>query len=139
MISILFSFLVLSSAEATEIKAFESDLCTLFPNGSWGHCCFEHDLHYWAGGTRERRKWTDLELRKCVADTGEKFVAKLIYRGVRAGHLFPFKIKDKKWGNGFPSRDAFKEHSADEIFLIVDELQHYDFDSQLKNKLVDSL
>ena len=134
------SALLISVSSQANLRTFESDLCTMFPNGKWGHCCFEHDLHYWAGGTKERRNWADRELRQCVRDTGKKRIAEIMYWGVKLGRLSPVKLKSKRWGNAFlGKRKRYKQHSYEEILIIVDELQHYDFDPELKNKLLDSL
>lgn len=51
----------------------------------WANCCFNHDIHYWIGGTEEQRKASDLELKECVKMTGESLGSFLMYTGVRIG------------------------------------------------------
>ncbi len=86
---------------------FVSDGCTGFPDGTvkdpvlWKECCFEHDLHYWAGGSHTSRDKTDLRLRECVREKGEPIIAQMMYLGVRIGGYNPRKIKDKQWGNAW--------------------------------------
>lgn len=52
--------------EASLTQGFQSDMCTSSPNGSWGHCCYEHDLLYWVGGSFEQRKIADDQIMKCM-------------------------------------------------------------------------
>lgn len=94
--------------KSKEIKPFESDGCSLFPDGTvkdqnlWCHCCYNHDIAYWRGGTREERKIADQTLRNCVEEkTGNKALADLMYTGVRAGgsSIFPAWYR---WGYGWP-------------------------------------
>jgi hypothetical protein len=89
------------------LKPFLSNGCTGFPDGTkenpmqWRHCCVLHDLAFWAGGCSQFREQADLELKRCVADTGSKFTAFLMYLGVRIGAHSPIKIKGEQWGNGW--------------------------------------
>jgi len=54
--------------------------CTLWPEGSWHHCCVAHDYAY-ADGIYS--KWdADVELMKCVYHTGHPIVAFLMFLGV---------------------------------------------------------
>lgn len=76
---------------AGDLKAFVSDGCSAFPEGTaehqrlWLHCCTDHDYAYWQGGTYKARLAADLALRQCVAAVGEKDVALLMLAGVRVG------------------------------------------------------
>jgi hypothetical protein len=97
---LLFSF----NAEALEIKNFETDGCTMFIDGNWGHCCYMHDLRYWYGGDHKRQDEADTELKNCVEKVAGINWATLIYKGVRLGHHSPIKNK-YRWGWGWsPNR-----------------------------------
>ena len=51
-----------------DLKPFATDYCTLYVEGThqqpnlWRHCCVEHDLYFWAGGSLDDKKATDLNL-----------------------------------------------------------------------------
>lgn len=90
-----------------EIAPFDSDGCSLFPDGTWDDrtlwcdCCFEHDIAYWRGGTEEERKSADEALRDCVLERTENDqLAELMYHGVRLGgaSIFPSWYR---WGYGW--------------------------------------
>ena len=49
-----------------ELKPFESDGCSMWPDGNYRQCCVEHDRAYHAGGTKEQRRAADEVLRDCV-------------------------------------------------------------------------
>lgn len=75
-----------------ELTPFTSDGCSMFPNGipyfnenKWLRCCVIHDVAYWQGGTAEQKLQADQNLRACVASTGEREIAELMYLGVRVG------------------------------------------------------
>lgn len=88
------------------LRAFVSDGCTGSPNGPqespnlWLHCCEQHDLRYWAGGTAADRFDADRELRACVKATGRGDTAQIMYRAVR---LFgnPYNKTPWRWGFGW--------------------------------------
>ena len=95
------------SASPADLKPFTSDGCSLFPDGSikdrvkWCDCCLNHDISYWQGGTADRRKKADRELRACVElRTKDKVLAETMYLGVRAGGhpAFPTWYR---WGYGW--------------------------------------
>jgi hypothetical protein len=81
----------LNSNEVQDLKVFESDYCSKWPDGTkedptqWAHCCFTHDLHYWIGGTEDERQEADTGLKKCVKLSGSSIESFLIYMGVRIG------------------------------------------------------
>lgn len=104
--SLVFIFLLSSScallnpnpnrAQAKEtsipvLETFTTDYCSEWPDGNmddpkrWASCCFNHDIHYWIGGTEEQRKASDFELKECVKTTGESLGSFLMYTGVRIG------------------------------------------------------
>ncbi len=107
--SILAALLISGAVLAKEppLRTFATDGCTGYPNGTrekpnlWRHCCVEHDLSFWSGGETAGRPRADRRLRKCVAETGEKREAQIIYWGVRLGSLSPIKIYGMQWGNAW--------------------------------------
>lgn len=97
-ITILIAYALSGCASSTSIKDFTTDGCSLFPDGTsreknlWCECCFDHDIAYWRGGTKEERKEADKALRICVKDkSGSSSLAWAMYIGVRfGGHpIFP--------------------------------------------------
>jgi len=90
-----------------QIKAFSSDGCSSFPDGTlkqqnlWLSCCTEHDLSYWAGGTYDQRLAADQQLRRCVAEINQPKIAEVMFLGVRLGGS-PFFPTRFRWGYGWP-------------------------------------
>jgi hypothetical protein len=118
-------------ARPGEIRAFESDGCSLFPDGTagdrtkWCDCCFVHDVAYWRGGSREQRKSADRTLRDCVLErTGDKALADLMYHGVRVGGdpAFPTWYR---WGYGWSYQGRHRRLSEEEKRLADGELAAY--------------
>ena len=93
--------LLLCGCGGTQLSPFSSDGCSLFPDGTWSHCCYTHDLTYWKGGTSAQRQEADLVLRQCVEQTGHSTTASLMYHGVR---LFGSAYTPAwfRWGFGWP-------------------------------------
>jgi hypothetical protein len=97
----LLLFLALSPILKAELKLkpFETDGCTMFVEGTkekpnlWKHCCVEHDLRYWFGGSESDMDTADLRLKSCVQKVAGDNWAALIYNGVRVGHYSPIKNK----------------------------------------------
>ena len=118
-------------ARPSHIRDFESDGCSLFPDGTagdrrqWCDCCFAHDIAYWQGGSREERKIADRKLRDCVLErTGDKALADLMYHGVRAGGdpAFPTWYR---WGYGWSYRWSYRPLSEEEKRLAGENLEKY--------------
>lgn len=42
----------------------DTNYCTLFPDGSWGYCCYQHDCFYDLGGQESDRLAADITLRR---------------------------------------------------------------------------
>jgi len=78
---------------------FKGDGCTLWPDGDYRSCCEAHDHDYYRGGTGAERKASDKRLQDCVRAKGHKYIAPLMYFGVRIGGVSwlptPFR-----WGFG---------------------------------------
>ncbi len=110
------------------LKAFTSDGCSAFPNGTiqeqelWLQCCYEHDLAYWKGGTFKQRYNADLELRQCVAKVGEPEIANLMLAGVRVGGT-PFLPTPFRWAYGWPYPRGYKALTQSEEELIQRQLK----------------
>ena len=117
----LSSNLFASEVDNNLLKNFETDFCTMFKEGTkkspdlWKHCCVKHDLAYWVAGNKSDMKRADKEILNCVKKTGKPFVAKLMYSGIKFGHLSPIKNK-YKWGWAHKdNRKKYQELSAVEI------------------------
>ncbi|MFQ5486322.1 MAG: hypothetical protein ACE5DO_13450 [Desulfobacterales bacterium] len=105
-----YAFVVLFGAACSSdsgLRPFTSDGCTLFPDNShisaddWCSCCFEHDMAYWRGGTKQEREAADLELKACVMEkTRNEALAALMYEGVRLGGS-PYFHNWYRWGYGW--------------------------------------
>jgi len=107
------------NANASELKPFTSDGCSLFPDGTpedsvlWLQCCIAHDKSYWRGGTYQQRVQADFALKNCVAQVGEPAVAQLMLAGVRVGGT-PFLPTRFRWGYGWDYPRGYKALSDDE-------------------------
>jgi hypothetical protein len=88
-------------------RPFTSDGCTLSPNWNVFHCCVEHDMDYWCGGTKEERKNSDFIFRQCVQEQSD--TASLFYWiGVRVGGI-SYLPTPWRWGYGHKFlHDKFK-------------------------------
>lgn len=120
--------LVTTLAGGGELRDFESDGCSLFPDGKpgdpalWCDCCLAHDVAYWRGGSAEERKRADEALRDCVLQrTGSASLAKLMYAGVRAGGhpVFPVWYR---WGYGWTNRENYAPLTAAEEAMVQQKL-----------------
>ena len=115
------------------IRPFTTDLCTVSPQSwlpftnkeGWAHCCIEHDIAHWAGGTQKERKASDVRLRQCVKKIGGSFIALVYYSVVRRfGH--PYMVVDaplesprhSPWGYGWSyyiGHDSLIENQKDSV------------------------
>ena len=105
----------------SELRAFSSDGCSLFPDSSlisesdWCSCCFEHDLAYWRGGTAAERERADGVLRDCVAGkTDNETLATMMHEGVRLGGS-PYFYSWYRWGYGWGYERKYQALSPAEI------------------------
>lgn len=121
-------FVVSISAFAESLTAFKTDYCTNYPEGTrespelWKNCCLEHDMYFWAGGTRAERDEADLQLRSCVEKKAGTSQANIMYYAIRAGSLSPVKFPDKKWNNGWREREDYAQLSEEDIDRIEAEI-----------------
>lgn len=82
---------------------YESDNCSLFPDGNYADCCVAHDAEYFFGGSLKERKAADQRLKKCVRSKNPGWKGKLLsnamYVGVRIGAV-SFLPTPFRWGFG---------------------------------------
>lgn len=115
----IYLFLLAGCSSKNNIDSFSSDGCSLCPDGTlsqkrlWYHCCYNHDIDYWHGGTAEERKSSDETLRSCIAATGKTITADIIYYGVRLGGS-PYIPTWFRWGFGWPYLRGYKTLSKTE-------------------------
>jgi len=108
---------------ADQIKPFESDGCSYFPEGTsenqnlWLECCVQHDYAYWKGGTEEQRLQADEELRDCVVAAGRPDVAEIMLAGVRVGGS-PYLDTSYRWGYGWPFGRDYGPLTEEELAQI---------------------
>jgi hypothetical protein len=145
IILIIFSLVFVCSLKAQEttrtLKDFETDGCTMFIDGPpsnptlWRHCCFEHDLRYWFGGTTEDREFATMELHSCVEKVAGSFWADLMYEGIEAGGLSPFKHK-YRWGWAWtPERDQ-SELTPSEVDYVIKRLNDVELDPTYREEFI---
>lgn len=131
----LFPILFIGCSQKMELKSFKSDGCSLFPDRNiitkldWCECCFEHDISYWQGGTKEDREDADIRLRECVFEkTGDEKLAELMYRGVRFGGSTYFP-NWYRWGYGWDYSRKYKPLTKEEELIVKKMLELYESDS----------
>jgi hypothetical protein len=81
-------------------RPFTTDVCSMWPDGTWAACCIEHDIAYWCGGPDEARERADDAFRACMRAEGGPCLSTLSYVGVRVGGpaWMPFPWR---WGYGW--------------------------------------
>ncbi|MBI5208264.1 MAG: FAD-binding oxidoreductase [Candidatus Firestonebacteria bacterium] len=119
------------SSSQDVIKPFESDGCSLFPDGTyknknlWCDCCLNHDIAYWKGGTFEERLQADKALRDCILEkTGDLILAEIVYKGVRFGGSWIFPTW-YRWGYGWSYGRGYKALSEEEKKMTERKLEDY--------------
>lgn len=117
------------------IRSFETDYCTLFMEGNWGHCCLDHDLSYWVGGSKQEQLQSDLKLKSCVAEAGGEFMGNAIYYAVRAGHYSPVKHK-YKWSWGWGDEESFEPLSSGQKAVAGQELRRSNLEEELVERFI---
>ncbi|MEN8257186.1 MAG: hypothetical protein ABFS09_04925 [Thermodesulfobacteriota bacterium] len=126
---LLLPLLLLAACQSSsQLKAFTTDGCSSFPNGTlshkelWLECCTEHDRAYWLGGTYSQRRDADKQLRECVAQVGEPAIANLMLGGVRVGGT-PILPTRFRWGYGWDYPRWYGPLSEAEGRLIKNTIQ----------------
>ncbi len=138
-----FSYADLARSEESHafLQEFETDGCTLFVEGPigkpdlWAHCCFEHDLRYWFGGSKDDKKFSDIQLRECVRGVAGSFWANLMYNGVRLGGLSPVKFK-YVWNWGWLPKRKSHPLTQKELNYVVEQLFFMDLDPQFREEFL---
>ena len=111
LLSAIFSSYSFSQAKVNEPPAdYESDGCTLFPDGNYRDCCVAHDKDYYKGGSCKERRESDNRLYRCVKSKKgwkNKFLAPIMWIGVRVfgTSLLPTRFR---WGFGKKKKNKEK-------------------------------
>ncbi len=119
-VCLLIVIMPFSFAIAGDLKTFQSDGCSAFPDGTinqnqlWLACCTEHDKTYWKGGTYQQRLDADEALKTCVEKQGEPAIAQLMLAGVRVGGT-PYLPTTFRWAYGWPYFRGYKELTESEL------------------------
>jgi len=79
---------------------FTTDGCSLWPDNGWRHCCIEHDIDYWCGGSEIDRCASDRRLRACAEAAGHGTVGRVMHFGTRMGG-HPWFPLSWRWGYGW--------------------------------------
>lgn len=93
----------------TPPRTFAHDGCTLFPDVLLSHdfyqACLNHDIGYWAGGSKEQRDAVDLTFYNQLKDTGplgSLFFAPVMYTAVHYfGNNWLSHKMGSNWGFGW--------------------------------------
>lgn len=126
-LALVVSFLFVSlAARAEEMRPFETDGCTMSPEGTlskptlWRSCCVAHDLRFWGGGTKDERNFADTKLKACVRKKAGATVANIFFTGVRIGRLAPWKIPKMRWSNAWIGQNPYQALSEEQIHKLLD-------------------
>jgi hypothetical protein len=102
------------------LQPFSTDGCSKFPDGIplsnptlWRHCCIEHDVAYWQGGTADQREKADEALNQCVSVAAGRFLGISMYLGVRFGGQAGFPTS-WHWGYGWKLERGYSPLRPDE-------------------------
>lgn len=130
--SILFLSALAQSADAqvenNSLHDFTSDGCSMSPDGvvvlvntDFVPCCVQHDIAYWQGGTRDQKQEADNNLKTCIAEKSNNFIASIYYRGVRmgGGASLPTAFH---WGYGWENRRKYAPLSQDQKQMALEKL-----------------
>ena len=122
---------VIPFKEEGVLSDFSSDGCSLFPDGSlissndWCHCCLEHDIAYWKGGTEAERLAADEALRdRVLASTGNAELAEAMYLDVRLGGS-PYFKNWYRWGYGWSYERKYQALTEEEKALAEKKLAEF--------------
>ncbi len=148
--TLLLTLLLSFQVSAEQIRAFKSDGCSHFPDGTvkqrdlWCECCITHDIAYWQGGSKLQKKTADKVLRDCVLNkTGNRLLADAMYYGVTVGGSPVYPI-GYRWGFGWSYGRGFKTLSDQEKHQVESKLiaykkleigQRCDFEYPLLNRV----
>ncbi len=148
LLTIILMCMVNSVWATTPISSFETDFCTNYREGTssqpelWKHCCLIHDMHFWAGGNKQNRYDSDVDLKSCIEETGSPYIARLMYLAVRAGSYSPIKYSNKKWNHGWKGRPTFQTLNTDDIDTIEAKLFNGNYETisvEIRNQFLTTL
>ena len=128
LISSSCAFAKLPADYVAHIDPFTTDGCSASPEGTskdraaWVHCCVEHDIAYWQGGSKARKLKADQKLRSCISKAGYNQIAKLYYYAVRAGGT-PNLDTSWRWGYGWPYKIGYNELTSEQLQSVQQELE----------------
>ncbi len=140
--SLIFLLLTSMWINAGELRPFESDGCTMAPEGTirernkWKECCVAHDLNLWGGGTKLERIQADQNLRTCMQAKAGTAIARIFWLAVKMGSLSPIKLPNKEWGNAWYKDSGYRSLSPDEIDQLILELEVIDIDQKIKDEYI---
>ncbi len=120
------------------INSFETDFCSVAPESllkiskkNWGHCCIEHDIAYWAGGTSNQRLLADARLRQCMKKV-DKLAAQIFYSVVRVmGHpeamtnAPSIEHRTYQWGFGWNHYGGYDKLDNEQNDLVCSQLSDW--------------
>jgi hypothetical protein len=86
--------------DALPTYRFTTDGCSFWPANGWQHCCVEHDIDYWCGGSAVDRCAADRRLLACTEASGHDIAGRVMYLGVRMGG-HPWLPFSWRWGYGW--------------------------------------
>ena len=131
VLSLSFALLLSGCSEERSLKPFNSDGCSMFLDRSlineddWCECCFEHDLAYWQGGSKEARLQADRAFRQCITEvTGNRELAEVMYAAVRLGGS-PYYYSWYRWGYGWNYGRTYQELTDQEEREVEIRLNEY--------------
>lgn len=79
----------------------------------WYHCCFTHDIAYWAGGEEQEKVNADYHLDFCVSEATFGAHGTMMRLGVEMGGL-PNTGLPWRWGYGFAEDRSYKKMNMGE-------------------------
>lgn len=135
-IIILFALAAPKAEAANTLKTYVTDGCTMFVDGPsrrpglWLHCCEEHDMRYWFGGSIPEMDRADLRLKACVNKVAGKTWSEIIYAGVRAGHSSPIKNKTH-WSWGWEKERPNIPLTIAESNYVIEELRRLPYNHEI--------
>jgi hypothetical protein len=140
-ILLILTLMMSVSTYANTLKNWDTDYCTFFPEGTrrnpdlWKHCCLEHDLRYWIGGSKQDQYISDLKLKSCVRKLGLRTLSRLMYWAIRIGHYSPKKSR-WAWSWGWNTKRGFKQLTEDEKHYVRLEIEHLELPQDLKERFI---
>ncbi|MFG1482727.1 hypothetical protein ABMA79_11960 [Halobacteriovorax sp. HFRX-2_2] len=106
------------------LRPFQTDGCSsISPQGTfnapklWQHCCVEHDVSYWMGGTLMEKIKADEELKQCVSDVFSSIFGKAMQVAVYIGGNPSFHT-GYAWGYGWNHIRGYHDLSTQDKYEI---------------------